>query len=487
MSSQADRAVTGRQFLRSPHLVPLTCVLIAVAVANLPGLLHLVTTNPLVLNADLTPAKPGWLAGLPYIDGNAGFTTQALGHLAVSDWFHGHIPWWNPFEGLGSPLAGEMQSGAFFPLTLLLAFHQGVFLLQLTLEIVTGWSTYFLLRRLDVGRSFSTAGGVAFGLCGTYAWLAHAPIRPVALLPLSLLGVEHAVDAAAERRPGGWRLLAVALALSVLAGFPETTFIDGLLVAVWSVLRIAGPGRAVWRGTVARLATGVVIGTALSAPLLVAFADYLPYGYVGGHGAGFADVSLSPSGLSQLILPYSLGPIFGFHSVGGTGDTFRAVGKRGRLSTVTVTAAALVGVIGRRQRLLRLGLGSWIAICLLRTFGFSPVVHLMADAPGLRLTAFYRYSDPSWELAVVVLAALGLDDIARQVTRRRAVVVGAAVTAGLALWATVNAWPLVTDAAGPQESHRHWYPLGSLALAGAVLVVLVLGGLGAGQRPSRSR
>ena len=146
---------------------------------------------------------------------------------------------------------------------------------------MTGWSTYFLVRRLGVGRSFATAAGVAFGLCGTFAWLAHAPIRPVALLPLCLIGVERAIEAAREAGRGGWRLLAVALALSILAGFPETTFIDGLFVAWWAVLRLAGPGRDVWRAALARLAGGAAVGVALAAPLLVAFADYLPYAYVG--------------------------------------------------------------------------------------------------------------------------------------------------------------------------------------------------------------
>jgi hypothetical protein len=480
--SQAGQALPRQRLRRSPHLVPLACIVGAVLVANGLGLLHLVTTNPLVLNADLTPAKPGWLPGLPYIDGNAGFTTQALGHLSVLDWLHGHIPWWNPYEGLGSPLAGEMQSGAFFPLTILLGLPQGLILIQLTLEVVTGWSTYFLLRRLGVGRCVSTSAGVAFALCGTYAWLAHAPIRPVALLPLSLLGVERAVEAAQEHRRGGWHLLAVALALSVLAGFPETSFIDGLFVALWAILRTAGSGRALWGSIGARLAGAVVIGVGLSAPLLVAFADYLPYGYVGGHGAGFADVSLPSSGLSQLILPYSLGPIFGFQSPPGTSGSITELwGSVGGFLTVSVIAAGLVGLMGRRWRLLRAGLGAWILVSLLRTFGFPPVVHLMAALPGLRLTAFYRYSDPTWELAAVILAALGLDDIARSLTRRRAMMAAVAVTSVLALWAAATAWPLMTHAIGPPGSRRHLYTFGSLALAGAVLATLVVGAFLAGQ------
>ena len=467
--------------------MPLAVVLAAVLVANAPALLHLVTTDPLVLNAALTPTTSGWLPGLPYIDGNAGFTMQALGHLAALDWLHGHVPWWNPFEGVGAPLAGEMQSGAFFPLTLLLALHQGVLWVQLVVEAVAGTSAYFLVYRLGVARSFATAAGVAFGLCGTFAWLAHAPIRPAALLPLCLIGVERAIDAARRHERGGWRLLAVALALSILAGFPETTFIDGLFVAWWAVLRLAGPGRSVWRPALARLAGGAAVGAGLAAPLIVVFADYLPYAYVGAHNGGFADTSLPSAGLAQLVLPYSLGPIFGFHASPPGPDTISVLwGGVGGFLSVTVIAAGLVGLVGTRARGLRLGLGAWILVCLLRTFGLPPVVHLMASVPGVRLTAFYRYSDPSWELAAVVLAALGLDDIARSLTRRRALVAGAVLAFALAGWAAATAWPLMTAAVtngANHPDHSNLYPALSLVTAGLLLSALVIGGIRAGRTP----
>ncbi len=462
----------------------------AVLAANGATLLHLVTTNPLVVNAALTPPTAGWLPGLPYIDGNAGFTAQALGHLAALDWLHGHVPWWNSYEGVGTPLAGEMQSGAFFPPTLLLVLHNGVLWLQLTTELVSGWSTYFLVRRLGVGRSFATAAGIAFGLCGTLAWLNHAPIRPVALLPLCLLGVEHAIQAARNRQRGGWELLAVALALSILAGFPETTLLDGLFVLWWTLFRVAESGRDAWRGAIARVVGGGAVGIALSAPLLVAFADYLPYGYTAAHSGAIADAALPSTGLAQLVLPYSLGPIFGFRLPTGTladpiTELWMSVG--GFLS-VTVIAAGLVGLLGTRLRILRIGLGAWILVCLLRSFGFPPVVHLMAVIPGVRLTAFYRYADPSWELAAVLLAALGMDDIARLVTRRRVLVVSVLVTVALIIWAAITAWPLMHQAVeqtGRSTGHPSAYPVTSAALALGLVLTLLLGGLLAGQQSRR--
>ena len=474
---------------RPPDLAPAAAIVFAVLLANFPVIFHLVTANPLNIDAYLTPPSGGTLPGLPYIDPNAGYTTQALGHLAAVDWIHGHVPWWNPFEGLGAPLAGEMQSGAFFPLTILLVFHQGLFLLQLILEVLTGFSTYLLIRRLGVGRSFSTGAGVAFGLCGTYAWLAHAPIRPVAFLPLCLLGVELAIGSATHRSRGGWALLSVALALSILAGFPETTFIDGLFVAWWAVLRAAGSDRTYWRLIAQKLGTGLIIGVALSAPLLAAIVAYLPEANVGAHNGGFAHVSLPSSGLTQLILPYSLGPIFGFHSPLGGDPISQLWGGVGGFLSVTLVAAGLVGLVGGTQRLLRLGLGGWVVVCLLRTFGFPPVVHLLAVIPGVRLTAFYRYSDPSWELAVVVLAAMGLDDIARGTTPRKMLVIGSAITGALALWAGATAWPVLSnavDGSTHRGDHAALYVVGSLVLAGGALALLIVGGLRASGRRTPS-
>ncbi len=466
--------------------VPLLVIAAAVVVANLGELSHLVTANPLVLDAYLTPHLPaGVLPGLPYIDPNAGYTTQALGHLAAMDWLHGHIPWWNPYEGIGAPLAGEMQSGAFFPPTLLLALHDGLLYLQVLLEVFAGWSTYFLSRRLGIGRSASTAAGAAFALCGTFAWFAHAPFRPVAFLPLALLGVERAREAAAEGRRGGWRLLAAALALSILAGFPETAFIDGLLVALWAGLRAVDGDHPALRPYLARLAAGTVVGGALAAPLLVAFVTYLPSASIGSHSGALAHVSLPPSGLPQVLLPYSLGPIFAFSTPGAV-DTLGSIwGNVGGFLSVTLVAAGLVGLVGRRLRLLRVGLGSWVAVCVLRTYGFRPLVTVMADIPGVRLTAFYRYADPSWELAVMLLAALGLDDLARNHTRPRVMVAAAAVTGVLSVWAASDAWSLLTNATGPTgttAASRHHFVVVSLGGALVVLAFLVVGAGWAGRR-----
>lgn len=466
------------------HLVPLLCVAAAVGVANIPASIHLVSADPRAVDAGLNSGWSGVLPGMPNLDTNVGDTTQALGHLVALQWLHGHVPWWNPYEGVGAPLAGEMQSGAFFPPIILLAFSQGMLMLQLLLELVTGCSTYFLARRLGVGRTLSTAAGAAFGLCGTFAWFAHAPVHPVVLLPLGLLGIERAIDASTDHRRGGWGLLAISLALSILAGFPETAIFDGLLVILWSALRLAELNRSLWRSLVLKLCCGLAVGIGLAAPLIVAFADYLPDANIGGHGGAISHTSLPPQGLAQLILPYALGPLFGFHTAASTGNLIGTLwGRVGGYLTVTLVAAAIVGMFGRRHRILRLGLALWVIASLLRTYGFSPLVHLMAMIPVIRDTAMYRYADPSWELAVVVLAALGLDDVARGLTGRRTIVVSAVVTGMFAAVAAAVAWNLtshVLDPTGREVTSSHVYVITSLAAVLFLLTLLAIGGSMAG-------
>ncbi len=240
----------------------------------------------------------------------------------------------------------------------------------------------------------------------------------------------------------------------------------------------AGPGgvppsRSWW--------AGAAIGIGLSAPLVVAFADYLPHASIGPVNGTFAHVSVPTFDLTRVILPYSLGPLFAFTAPVNAGFSLEP-GTSGFLA-VTIIASGLIGILGRRQRLLRLGLAAWILVCLLRTFGFPPVVDVMAAIPGVRQTAFFLWSDPSWELAAVVLAGLGLDDIARGAARRRTLVIAALVTALIAAWAAITAWPLLTQAIGPPghaDAPRHVYAVGSLIGACVMLLGLVIGGVLAG-------
>src|SRR5205823_11989445 len=231
-------APARRRRLLPPDAWAMLAVAIAVVVANAPSLLAFSNPNPLGPRSELVSSvTPGLLPGERTIDPNNGFTSQALGHRAALDLVHLRLPWWNPYEGTGAPLAGEMQSAALFPPTLLTLLSNGQLYEHVLLEIIAGLSTYLLLRRLSLGRWTSAAGAIAFALNGTFAWLSHAPVNPVALLPALLLGVELAYAASIAGRRGDWWLIAVAGAGSFYAGFPEIAYIGGLLGICWFAWR----------------------------------------------------------------------------------------------------------------------------------------------------------------------------------------------------------------------------------------------------------
>ncbi|HEY2215471.1 MAG TPA: hypothetical protein VGH31_10470, partial [Acidimicrobiales bacterium] len=419
-----DRSRTGgrssrvRRMASSPHLVPVVLVILAVVAANGLYLFHILDPNPInVISKIGTVTKPGYLVGQPALDPNTGFTAQSLGHLVALDWLHGHIGWWNPYEGLGTPLAGEMQSGVFFPPTLLLYFSNGQVYSHALIEMVAGLSTYFLLARMGLGRIPSLAGGVAFALTSAYAWFSHAPTNPIAFLPLLLLGIEGAARATDWRHSWGWVTIAVALALSLGAGFPETAYCDGLVAAFWVVARAIGL-RRLWWPFVARVLLGATVGLLLAAPILVAFLDYLEVSFVGGHDGVFSGVSLPHAALAQEVTPYIFGPIAAFSGSDSSGTLASVWGNTGGFLSAATIILALIGLYGSRYRAVRIGLVAWVVFALGRSFGVTPFLQIVNDLPAMRSVAFYRYANPSWDLALIVLAALGLDDVIRKLVPR---------------------------------------------------------------------
>jgi hypothetical protein len=402
---------------RVPRWAPSLIVVAPIILGNLLSLVGAVDSNPLLLQSGLgLGLRPGLLPGFPSIDPNNGFTLQALGHLAASDWLSGRVPWWNPFEGLGAPLAGEMQSAALFLPALLLGLSQGVLYLHVLLEVVAALATYFLVRRMGAGELAAVVAGVAFGLNGTFAWLGNAAATPICFLPIALLGLEMIRSRPRAGSRLGWAILALGVAGSVYAGFPETTAIDTVLAGLWALLRLEGLERhQMWR-YLGISAWGAGLGLLLAAPLIVAFLSYLPHANVGGHSGGFGTAYISRAAVAMLAMPYIFGPIFGFYAFDHSGALGSIWGNIGGFTTAGLVAlaslAAWSALAGGRQRWLRLGLIAWIALAWAKTFGVPVVNQLVAHLPGFSGVAFYRYAPPSWEMAVVVLAGLGLDDLA---------------------------------------------------------------------------
>src|ERR1044071_8125595 len=167
MFPQLLKRLAGSQTTKASVIIFL---LLAIVYAT-PALLHR-SQNPIFQRAGLsTQLAPGLVNGQNTIDPNDGFTSQALGHRAAESWLSGDTPYWNHYEGLGAPLAGETQAAPLFPLTLLQHFTKGLLYEHFFLQLIAGIATYLFFRKLKIGFSLALLGGILFSLNGAFAWL----------------------------------------------------------------------------------------------------------------------------------------------------------------------------------------------------------------------------------------------------------------------------------------------------------------------------
>ena len=349
----------------------------------------------------------------PWIDPNVGFQAQALGKLSAEQWLSAQVPWWNSYTGVGLPLAAEAQPGSFFlPFVLLYHFRAGGLWVEVLLQIIAGLSTYALLRRLGLTALASLAGGLLFEFNGTFAWHGAPIVAPIAFLPMLILGVEQLRGQIARGDRGGWLLIPLALAWSLYAGFPETAYIDGLLVSVWVIARVDGLSRRQQFYFFGKLLVGVCIGLLCSLPLLVPFAEYLGRAYIGGHDGAIAHFALPGASSLLSLMPSLFGPIDRFND---QAPVIGAIwGNIGGYFTALQLAFAILGIMYAPRRLTA-ALFVWMLLCLAKTFDWRPLSDLINMLPMIKSAAFFRYADPSWEFAGVVMIALCIDGMQRDV------------------------------------------------------------------------
>src|SRR5205807_1356313 len=148
------------------------------------------------------------------------------------------------------------------------------------------------------------------------------------------------------------------------------------------------------------------------------------------------------------VAPYALGPIMGY------GYKWEAIyyhwGAQGGYVTVVLLVIGVYGVLALRTAL-SVFLAAWIVTTLGKSFGIEPFLSLWNLVPGVTAAAFARYVQPSWELALVMLAAFGLDSLSRIGPRRR-LLMATSIFAALVLIASLayasQFWPQIRAAGG---------------------------------------
>jgi hypothetical protein len=356
----------------------------------------------------------------------------------------GTLPLWNPYQLCGHPWLATLQSGVLYPFHVLyiwLPAHTGMALSSWLHLVLAGGSMAVLLRRLE--------------LSGWACLLAAIVFTTQGRLPLQT-GAPNVLEAAAWLAPGAVAvtgivrgrvgssafLLAICLAASLLAGYPQNTvyacYTWGALLLI--LLFAEGTPARNWALPLGAFGAAVALGTLLASPQLLATQELVdqatrtfgPLSYETMFPAGWPRESLY-----HAFLVLMANSEFEIESPFG------------------VTALLLLpfSLLSARRRLV-VGL----FVLLLVVFGIalgpaSPLFDLYLMLPGVG--SFRR---PTAKLLLVigflvaVLAAFGLDELQRRL--REAMGAPIAAVAGVVALGIASLEPFLGD--GPRPVLPYW-------------------------------
>jgi hypothetical protein len=399
------------------------------------------------------------------------------------DWqqvHHGQLPIWNPYGGLGMPLAFNWQSAPFslpalvgYLSPLRYAFTVGV----MVNIIVAGSGAYVLGRVLGMGVVASAAVGTVFELSGPItAWLGY-PFPSVMswsgwMLAMGLLLLRG------RHRAGYIVALALCVAFSLYGGAPEGFVV--LILATGVFFAVLLLTRARWlggSGPILRPGIDLLVATAAGGALGAPFAlPAIQLANQSARGSTAATAASPPHVLLYLafqgfdglpILHDGHMVVFEVYSLFYTENAMY-------LGVTALALAAMAMVLHRRRPEVQ-ALSVVTVLCLALVF-VPPVVNLADKLPLLGQVSWLRASMPL-ALVLAVLAGYGVDFVVRSDSARLAArwlggAFGIAALALADLWifgrgnlppdaASVRAhsfiWPVVETVAGLGVAGFLWW------------------------------
>jgi hypothetical protein len=452
----AARSPTWRRI--GPDAIGVGCTVLAAVLVLVPALRPGVSLGPFdVLSRLALTARPGVTVH------NAMQSDQILFFVPMTNaaWqqvHNGHLPLWNPYNVLGTPLAFNWESGV-FSLPMLLGYLAPVgfayTVVVLAKLVIAGTGAYVFGRVLGLRPLSATTGAVAFELSGTMLHYSGWSLTGVTCW-YGWVFAAAMLTVSSRRRVLGMCMLPVSVAFAIYGGYPAGLAILAGALAVFVVLHLAtglrsGGARA--GPALVRLAGGVLLGASLGAPLL------LP-----GVQLGLESARRYAPGNTQ---SYPLSHLPDLLASGLQGANFKTSAYLG----VVAVALAVVGAASLRRRRDALALAVIAVLAGLLTYvsAADRLAHLL---PGGR--------DVNWDQAVsamtfalAILCAIGVEHLLDPETSARArdVALGAFAGCGLVVGLVELAIAIGANGVGSYQSSLIWPA--AQAVAGVALLALL--------------
>jgi Bacterial membrane protein YfhO len=405
--TEDDGALPPRWRRVIPDALGLTWIIVVGLLLLLPALSHGVFLGSYDLLAKLGLSKqPGVIAH----NGQLGDQIDAIipwTNLAWTQVHAGHLPLWNPYNGLGLPLAFNWQSAPFslpsaigylFPLRY--AYDIGI----ATTLLVAGSGAYVLGRVLGLGVLASAMAGTVFELSGPMTGWLGFPHSAV----MSWAGWWFAAAwmiVSGRHRSYSIALLAVTVALAIYAGQPEVIIVIAIALVIFVSIVLAcrlplfngsGPILRPLRDVVMGLAVGAGLAAPLLLPGLQLASLSVRKGTIGARGLSFHDLTyLASQGFDGL-------PIVGSRIFGDSIFYYETVAYVGVIAIVLAAVAAL-------RLIRRPDVMAFVGVLLVSgAVVFVPPVNLLAShLPVIGTVQWIRALMPL-ALAFAVLSAFGM-------------------------------------------------------------------------------
>lgn len=372
----------------------------------------------------------------------------------------GQWPLWNPFQGIGEPLAGNVQSAVFDPLLVPVDLNPTTRTWDLTILLAFMLSAAFLylfLRNLGVGVLGAFAASGVYTMCGYFTMnVGDSVVHLYTYLPLLFL----AIDLVARSPKLRWvALMGGAIGGSILAGMLESTFFVLAAAAPYAAYRTLKAPRDARLSAGLRMAAAALVGLALATPLLLMIVQYLPLSF-NSHNTGVGGRTGATAALLYWAIPFANGyprlprlPGYGI--------------DRGWLGSAVFAAGTVAAAAPRAMR----KFGGWFFLALgcivlaknhnIRFFQW------IGQLPGFNVSDSTAFAPPVAGFAFAVAAGIGVHALASRDIRLRRLVASTVVLGGLVVALFLANRPVL--AVAHDAFARHNYALAVLA-GGVVLV-----------------
>ncbi len=239
-SPRCDEAATTepRQIPWYVDVVGLVWVLGAAVAFLLPALLHGVYLGPFdFLSASGLPPHPGAPVHNLF---DTDQITQMIPwtNLAWTQVHHGHLPLWNSYTALGTPLAFNWQS-AVFSLPAVIGYLVPLrfdYTVQIVVTLfVTGSGVYVFGRVMRLSVVACVFGAVTAELGGTFVrWIGWPVASVMSWTGWALVAIVLIVRG--DRRVRAVTIFSIILALAVYAGQPDTLVLFGVFLVTFTLV-----------------------------------------------------------------------------------------------------------------------------------------------------------------------------------------------------------------------------------------------------------